>query len=587
MQAELISAELVSNVKAVIAAGGIKSRTIDPVRISKALFPIMNKPAYMYTLQTLKEVGVTEAYLTVGDNEIESDLLIEGLDGFAVHTVTEEYPRGTAGCLKPVEEQLRGNTIILIAAGLVFLTPEDLREMISSHRQSGADLTIGLMKIGEKEPESECVLLNEANEIEEVVHVHSSMDRRSNQRTSGIYVLEQKVLEHINPTGFMDMKEQLFPKLRRQGMKITGYTHKQHRASVRSIGDYLRMNFELLRDRTRARFHLKDYREVKDQVWVGKNVHIEPSATLIRPLVIGDETRIDENVTIVGPAVIGPRCELRRDSFIRESIFWPDSSISSNHEVDKCLISGKAFNLDGGYCRESIILDGEPFLDGIGAALGGTSVGKIVRKKTNGRNVLRDSLYAGAKRTIDLVIATTALLMSLPLWALIAVMIKMDSRGGVFFTQVRCGKNGRPFRMIKFRTMVRNAEELKPHIQHLNESDGPMFKIFDDPRETRVGRFLRKTNLDELPQLINVMRGNMSIVGPRPLSMNEMRFNPHWRDARLHVQQGMTGLWQVKGRESHFFHDWIKYDLQYVDECSFLLDLKIIFLTLLKSLKIL
>jgi lipopolysaccharide/colanic/teichoic acid biosynthesis glycosyltransferase len=134
--------------------------------------------------------------------------------------------------------------------------------------------------------------------------------------------------------------------------------------------------------------------------------------------------------------------------------------------------------------------------------------------------------------------------------------------------------------------MVENAEELKLQIEHLNQSDGPMFKILDDPRETQVGRFLRKTNLDELPQLINVIRGDMSIVGPRPLSMSEMRYNPHWRDARLQVHQGMTGLWQVKGKDTNYFHDWIRYDLQYVDECSFLLDLKVIFLTLLKSLRI-
>jgi len=576
-----------ADVKAVIAAGGVKSRTIAPVTISKALFPIINKPAYMYTLETLKEIGIAEAFLTVGDSEVESTLLTERLNGLTVHTVVETYPRGTAGCLKPLEDQLLGHTVVLFATGLVFITPDDLAEMIEYHRKSAADLTIGLMTVGEKESETERVLLSGDNEVEDVVQVHSSRERRSNKKTSGIYILESRVLEHINPSGFMDMKEQLIPRVRRQGMKILGWTHKQHRAGVRTIGDYLRMNFELLRNQGLVRQHLKGYREVKHQVWVGENVQISPSATLIRPLVIGGETRIDENVTIVGPSVIGSHCSLEKNSFVRESIFWPNSSITSSAEVDKCLISGRAFNLNGGYCRESIILDGEPFLDGIGAALGGTTVRKVVRRQSNGRGKFGQSFYPPAKRILDLAMAATVLLFSLPLWVLLAALIKLDSHGPVFFLQTRCGKNAKPFRMIKFRTMVQNAEELKRQIEHLNQSDGPMFKIFDDPRETRVGRFLRKTNLDELPQLLNVLRGDMSIVGPRPLSMSEMRYNPHWRDARLQVHQGMTGLWQVKGKETHFFHDWIRFDLQYVDESSLFLDLKIMFLTFLKTIRVL
>jgi lipopolysaccharide/colanic/teichoic acid biosynthesis glycosyltransferase len=140
--------------------------------------------------------------------------------------------------------------------------------------------------------------------------------------------------------------------------------------------------------------------------------------------------------------------------------------------------------------------------------------------------------------------------------------------------------------MIKFRTMVEDAEKIQRDMEHLNQSDGPMFKIYGDPRETRSGRFLRKTKLDELPQILNVLRGDMSIVGPRPLSMTEMRYNPHWRDVRLQAPQGLTGLWQVMGKDNHNFHEWIRFDLKYVDERSFLLDLKIILLTFLNTLKI-
>jgi lipopolysaccharide/colanic/teichoic acid biosynthesis glycosyltransferase len=113
-----------------------------------------------------------------------------------------------------------------------------------------------------------------------------------------------------------------------------------------------------------------------------------------------------------------------------------------------------------------------------------------------------------------------------------------------------------------------------------------MFKVLDDPRETRIGRFLRASKLDELPQFLNVLRGDMSLVGPRPLSMNEMRFNPHWRDARLSVKPGITGLWQVKAEDAHAFHEWIKYDLQYVDEQSMWMDIKIILATITRMLSV-
>ncbi|RJP18978.1 MAG: hypothetical protein C4520_13585 [Candidatus Abyssobacteria bacterium SURF_5] len=579
-----MEAESNMDVKAVVAIGGKNSRSIDPVKVPKALFPIANKPAYQYTLETLERMGIREVFLTVGDKEIVSALTNEPLEGMKVRTVVEDHPRGTAGCLKPLEPELSGHTIVLIAAGLISLHPEDLQQMILHHKHSGADLTVGLVTQGEKKSGIERVLLNGNNEIEEVVQLHFSMDRRSNMETSGIYVLESQVLEHIKPTGFMDMKEQLLPKVRKSGMKVEGWKHKQNCAGIRTIGDYLRMNFELLRDTPQAKQHLDDYQEITSQIWVGRNVSIDPTATLIRPLVIGENTSIDKNVTLIGPSVIGPGCQLKKNSFIRESVLWADSSLPSDFEVDKCLISGKAARFDTGYCRESIILNGEPFLDGIGAVLGGTTVRKVIKEKPSWTRQLNGRLYPILKRTLDLAFSGTLLLLTLPLWTFIAIAIKLDSRGPVFFAQTRCGKDARPFKMIKFRTMVQEAEEIKTRIQNLNQSDGPMFKIDGDPRETRVGRFLRRTNLDELPQLLNVLQGHMSVVGPRPLSMSEMRFNPHWRDVRLKVQQGLTGLWQIKGKSTNFFHNWIQLDLQYVDECSFLLDLKIIFLTFFKAL---
>ncbi len=573
--------------KAVIAAGGLKSRHIHPVRLSKALFPVANKPGVFYTLETLSEAGISEAFLAIGNNEVESvHFSSDGFNGLSVRTVVEDYPRGTAGCLKQVEENLNGHTVVLIAASLVFFAREDLEEMIRFHRETGADLTVGLMPAAEGETDTERVILGPDSEVDGVVQIHSSMNRRSNLKTSGIYVMESHVLGHVNPMGFVDMKEQLLPKLRSSGLKMVGWSHKRYSSNVRTMGDYLRINFELLKNYELAKRHLRGYEEIKSQIWVGRNVHISPSATLVRPLVVGDDARIDENATVVGPSVIGDRCVLERNSFIRESIFWPDSTVGANFEVEKCLVSGKAFSSENSHCREMIVLDGECYLDGISAMADGTVIRKVVRRQTQGWARLREKAYPILKRLFDVVLSTIFLILSAPLFALIALAVKLDSRGPVFFIQTRCGKNAKPFRMIKFRSMVKDAEELRHTVEHLNRSDGPMFKIFDDPRETRVGRFLRASNLDELPQLINVLRGQMSLVGPRPLSMGEMKYNPHWRDARLQVMQGITGLWQIKGKDTHFFHDWIRYDLKYADERSMWLDIKIIFLTLLKVLKI-
>jgi lipopolysaccharide/colanic/teichoic acid biosynthesis glycosyltransferase len=177
------------------------------------------------------------------------------------------------------------------------------------------------------------------------------------------------------------------------------------------------------------------------------------------------------------------------------------------------------------------------------------------------------------------------LIITAPVLLLVALLIKMDSAGEVIFRQERCGQGGRNFTMYKFRSMLNNAEDLKRELQDLNEVDGPMFKIVQDPRITRMGRFIRDTNLDELPQLWNVLKGDMSLVGPRPLSLDEMRYNPKWRDARLSVRPGMTGLWQVEAHTNVYFNDWIVNDLEYVKHGSFWLDLKIMFKTLARLVR--
>lgn len=186
-----------------------------------------------------------------------------------------------------------------------------------------------------------------------------------------------------------------------------------------------------------------------------------------------------------------------------------------------------------------------------------------------------------AKHAIDLVGSLFLLMLVLPLLLLVAVAVKFGSSGPVFFKQQRSGLNGKPFTMLKFRTMVTNAEQLKAELMALNEMDGPVFKVTNDPRITRIGRFLRQYSLDEFPQLLNVLHGEMSLVGPRPLPVDEVqRFDDLAHRRRLSVKPGLTCLWQISGRnEVRNFQEWVKLDLEYIDNWSFWLDIKILLKT--------
>jgi lipopolysaccharide/colanic/teichoic acid biosynthesis glycosyltransferase len=186
--------------------------------------------------------------------------------------------------------------------------------------------------------------------------------------------------------------------------------------------------------------------------------------------------------------------------------------------------------------------------------------------------------YRTAKRLFDLTLCTLSLPFAAVLMALCAALIWIDNPGPIFFHQKRTGKGGRRFTMYKFRTMVTNAEELKLSYAHLNELTWPDFKITDDPRVTRIGRFLRKSSLDELPQIINVFKGNMSLVGPRPTSFDASTY-ALWHTERLEILPGITGLWQVNGRSDLDFNDRLRLDVSYIENQSLRLDIEILIRT--------
>ena len=197
---------------------------------------------------------------------------------------------------------------------------------------------------------------------------------------------------------------------------------------------------------------------------------------------------------------------------------------------------------------------------------------------------LRPPVFAGAdwlgKRAFDLVVAVLLLVVGLPIWLLIALAIRLDSRGPVLYRSRRVGLNEQPFEMVKFRTMVAGADERQEELEEANEATGALFKIRDDPRVTRVGAFLRRFSLDETPQVLNVLRGEMSLVGPRPLPLRDYEQLQDWHRKRYLVLPGMTGLWQISGRSELSFDDLVRLDFYYLDNWSIWLDVSILLKTL-------
>jgi exopolysaccharide biosynthesis polyprenyl glycosylphosphotransferase len=183
------------------------------------------------------------------------------------------------------------------------------------------------------------------------------------------------------------------------------------------------------------------------------------------------------------------------------------------------------------------------------------------------------------RRIMDVVLVSILGLITSPLMLITATLIKVSSPGPVFFRQERCGLNGRPFIMYKFRSMVNDAEQRRFELEALNEMDGPVFKSSRDPRITALGKFIRRFSIDELPQLFNVLRGDMSLVGPRPPLPEEVARYQRWQRRRLSMKPGITCLWQISGRNEVSFDDWMKLDLSYIDNWSLLLDLKILLKT--------
>ena len=190
-------------------------------------------------------------------------------------------------------------------------------------------------------------------------------------------------------------------------------------------------------------------------------------------------------------------------------------------------------------------------------------------------------VYEFLKRAVDIICSLIGLIVLMPILVIVAILIRIESKGSIIFLQDRVGKDGIVFKMYKFRSMVIDAEKLKEKLANENERTGPMFKIKNDPRITKVGKIIRKTSIDELPQLINILKGEMTIVGPRPSLPNEVKKFEEWMLKRLNVKPGLTCYWQVLGRNDIEFNEWMVLDIKYVKERNIIIDVKLILKTFL------
>ncbi|MBI5789576.1 MAG: sugar transferase [Candidatus Schekmanbacteria bacterium] len=543
------------------------------------LFPLFNEPLIEHNINSLVENGVEELIIASSDNVDFSyvEYLKEKNNGrIKLHLYKEKRPRGTAGILTDIMPLLE-NQPFLVANSSLYIGNINFKGLFDFQHSKKAVATVCVKRKNNKGFESEeSIALSPEKLLKEIHVIHHSKDRRSPWVSSGIYLFTPAVFEFIDPQKYFDIKEQLIPLMQKASLPVYGYELNGYSRSINNIEDYFGIHRDLFGINGKVDY-FKDKEEVTENVWVGKNTVISPAVYLMGPIVIGSNCNIAGGAQIIGPAVIGNECRISENVILRESILWRGVSLGKRAKSEYCVVD-EGLKISGDERISNLILVGDlrvgdinltPLHYGV-TAVGGKNLSQQVNKWC----------FNFIKRTLDIFISLILFLILLPLLFLIALLIKADLAGPVFFIQKRCGKDGKLFNMYKFRTMFADAEKKQAELAVQKNTDGPMFKMIDDPRITRFGKILRETSLDELPQLINVIKGEMSLVGPRPLIMDEMKFSPSWRNIRLKVKPGITGLWQIQGRSESPFHDWIRYDINYVKNQSLWLDLKILFKTI-------
>ncbi|MFZ5452619.1 MAG: sugar transferase [Thermodesulfobacteriota bacterium] len=548
----------------------------------KALLPIANRPLYVYLERAFIAVGVNKIILCV---KPEISQLVAGR--LSLHIQEIEYlvqatSMGSAGTLREVENFIEGQPFWLANGDL--LLGADLTPFLSLHQARQAQVTVGTLPVLEAAWDKERVEMDAQLGVRAIHRIHPAQERRSMMRPAGLYLFEPEILEYIPNNNYFDLKDQLFPLLHEKGVATAAWEMQGYVRAITSLDDYFYGNLDVMVGRA-------EFPNLPNNLIISSHKdlqppQIHPSAKLFAPYALRPGTQIGGDVLVLGPSAIGQGCDIGANSIINECVILDGAKIGRGCYLNRCIVGEDTLVQRGSMLYETALTK-TPGESGTTEVLQLREPTHREAKAASKHLIWKTPagpFYLKLKRVLDVFLSLIFLIIAAPLMAAITVAIKMDSPGPVLFRQRRSGLKGKEFTMLKFRSMVSNAEEIKRELlMELNEVDGPMFKIINDPRITKVGRFLRNTNLDELPQLFCVLKGDMSLVGPRPLSFDEMRYNPRWRDARLAVRPGVTGLWQVEAHTKLEFNEWIRQDLEYVHNVSLGLDLKILFRTLTKA----
>jgi len=577
-----------TRVKVIILATGAAESAAGKGSWSSAMAPVLNRPLLEYTVGFLKNLGIRDL-IFVSSAEQDDPVGRYFGDGSKMGIEIEyTYPRspsGTAGALRSVDLPLDGS--LLVISGTTFFcgmnVGKQIVEALSRHASHRAMAT-ALVSEREKEGAIESVETQGDGAFNRFHVLHRSAERRRLLQGCGLYILHPGAIQFIPREGPFDIEHQLLPALLEKGLRVENYQVPETAISaVRSPEDYYLLNNRLLTvpspELQRERLG-SSYRELLDGIWVGRNVTISPTAHLLGPVLLGDGCWVEDHADIIGPAILGTGTRVRENAFLRESVTWENVVLERGSRTAFCVLESSVVVAAGEERTRSVLNPESRSIQDLNPIMPQERIlDDPDLSRISFSDHFRRSVFWASKRGMDVFLAGLGILMVFPLLLVIGLMVKLDSPGPIFFRQRRCGRHGKAFWMIKFRTMVANAHQKQSALRTRNDVDGPVFKMFNDPRITRLGRVLRKTSLDELPQLINVLRGEMSLVGPRPLMMSEMKCSPAWRDLRLSVKPGLTGLWQLRGRSRPGFHEWVRQDIAYVRNQSLLLDIRILLQT--------
>ncbi|MCG3154364.1 MAG: Bifunctional protein GlmU [bacterium] len=567
--------------KVVILAGAGGARLLPLTQITpKPLLPVANTPLALHLVQHLKRCGFTDLIFCISKDQTALMEVLGNGDPWdmVIRYVVEDRPSGTAGALGQLAPLLSNDTFLVMGCNVLFNF--NLRDLVKQHVRSRAEATVLVSKLPAAYDSGRHEIV-EVNEDGSIGRVHRGETARTDFRffPVGVYCFQPSVFDFFRKgESFLDIKEQLLQRMMENGRPVIAHQLPGEWQYLFTLEDYLKLNDTVLAGQLGS---ISYQHQISPNVWIGQNVRLGNRVNLIPPVVIGDNTIIDDDVQIVGGTVIGADCFVGKGSVLRECAVWNRCRIAEGNWIERTVITRDGVVGPRQRLQGAVVVKEQLRPAAVNLLAKNYNITTIASSAAT--TVLpgpqRRRLFDFSKRVMDIVLSLLLVILLAPVMLLVALAIKFDSPGPVFFRQRRAGLGGREFWMMKFRSMVQDAAHRQDQLRHLNQVDGPIFKIENDPRMTRVGKILRKLSLDEFPQLFNIMRGEMSFVGPRPLAYKELKYEPSWSETRLQVKPGLTGLWQVSGRSDSSFRDWVAMDKYYAMHQSLLLDLKILFKT--------